>query len=437
MGIRGTLMKIGVFGLWHLGCVTAGCLATVGHNVIACDPDENIISNLNKNKPPLFEPGLEELLKEDVGSGKLEYTNKIQDLAGNDIVWITFDTPVDENDNADVDLVVKQICNILPVLSDGTLVLISSQLPVGSIQKIKQDHLNKYADKNITFACSPENLRLGQAIDIFMHPDRIVVGYESENDKDKIQRMFKDISTNIIWMSVESAEMTKHALNAFLATSVVFINELATICELVGADASEVEKGLKSEMRIGEKAYLHPGDAFAGGTLARDVTYLTKIGKQKSLPVKLFPAILESNQTHKQWAFRRVKEVLQNLRNKTIAILGLTYKPGTNTLRRSAAIETCHLLHQAGTKITAYDPAIGQLEDNSYKFIDLKLTINDALQGADAVIVATPCPEFVELSSSAILQNMRQPIVFDVNGFLSKNLADNEKIRYFPAGKAV
>lgn len=428
-------MKIGIFGIWHLGSVTAGCMASIGHDVIACDPNIDTINHLQNNEPPIFEPGLETLLTKGVASGKLTYTYQIQDLADVDIVWVTFDTPVDENDIADVDFVVNQVSNIFPYLAKGTLVLVSSQLPAGSIRELKKQCLAKYPQKNITFACSPENLRLGKAIDIFMHPDRIIVGYETEKDKVLIKQLFKDISDNIIWMSIESAEMTKHALNAFLATSVVFINELATICELVGADAGEVEKGLKSEVRIGTKAYLHPGDAFAGGTLARDVSFLLQIGNQKSLPIKLFPAILESNQTHKQWAFRRIMETFHDLHDKTIAVLGLTYKPNTNTLRRSASIETCQLLHEHGAKITAYDPAIDNLS-NEQKFIDLKATAQDALKNADAVIIATPWPEFTKLSAKNVASCLRQSIVFDVNGFLSKTLGSNEKFRYFSAGKS-
>ena len=178
------------------------------------------------------------------------------------------------------------------------------------------------------------------------------------------------IDENIIWMKVESAEMTKHALNAFLATSVVFINELAVLCEHVGASANEVEQGLKSELRIGQKAYLRPGSAFDGGTLARDVTYLVEKEMEHNLSTIFFSSILKSNENHKSWVVNKIAAELPSLKDKKIGILGLTYKPGTDTLRRSTAIEICNLLHKKGAKISAFDPAIKNLPSNLENFIE-------------------------------------------------------------------
>ena len=228
----------------------------------------------------------------------------------------------------------QEIICTFPYLKENCLVLISSQLPVGTTRQLQQLCKTK---SNITFAYSPENLKLGKAIEAFKKPDRIIVGYDSDPDKLKIAQLFQPFSTNIIWMSIESAEMTKHALNAFLATSVVFINELAVLCERVGADAREVEQGLKSDTRIGNKAYLKPGQAIAGGTLARDVNFLTQTGQKYGIRTPLFNAILESNHAHKRWVCLSVQTTLKNLHHKTIAMLGLTYKAGTDTLRRSIA----------------------------------------------------------------------------------------------------
>lgn len=424
-------MKVAVVGLWHLGCVTAACLANAGHHVIAYDPNAETIAKLQQGKTPIFEPGLDNLL----ANGKLHYTAQTSDLSAAEMIWVTFDTPVDEHDVADVDAVMHEIIALFPHLQRDALMIISSQLPVGTTRKLLQHGSAQYPQKNIRFACSPENLRLGKAIEVFTHPDRVVVGIQSEADKAHIQQLLQSFTQNIVWMSIESAEMTKHAINAFLATSVVFINELATICEQVGADAREVERGLKTEERIGPKAYLRPGHAIAGGTLARDVNYLIQIGQQQQLPTTLFSALLDSNEAHKQWSCRRMLSVLKNLRDKKIATLGLTYKPGTDTLRRSTAIETCEWLNQQGAKVAAYDPAVIALPAHLANVIELHTRLDHALQDADAVVVTTEWQQFTTLTAEQLLAAVKQAIVFDASGFLMRALGSDARIRYYSVGR--
>lgn len=429
-------MKVAVLGLWHLGTVTAACVAAAGSDVIAYDNQPETIAQLQKGQPPVFEPGLQELVQAGIKANKLKFTNQLSDLAEAEIVWVTFDTPVDDDDHADIDFVVKQVEATFPYLKENSVVLISSQLPVGSVKKLQESYAKQYPNKKMGFACSPENLRLGKAIDVFTNPDRIVVGVQTEADKNKLDFLLKQFTNNIVWMSVESAEMTKHALNAFLATSVVFINELATLCENAGADAREVERGLKSEIRIGAKAYLRPGSAFAGGTLARDIRYLIENGKQQNLPTQLFSAVLSSNHSHKQWSCRRLETVLGDLKDKIVAVLGLTYKAGTDTLRRSAAIETCQWLSQQGAKVVAYDPVVKNLPTDLAKHINLKTTLSEALKDADAVVISTEWPEFTSLLAEEFVAHLKQPLVFDASGFLEKNLGNDKRIRYFSVGKS-
>lgn len=422
-------MKIGVVGLWHLGTVTTACLGHAGFNVVAYDNDPSVINKLQNKKLPVFEPGLEEILF----NSAINFTGNPFDLKDRDVLWITYDTPVDEEDNADVEYVTTQIKQLFPYLKHETLILISSQLPVGSTKQLYLFAETQYPEKKLRFAYSPENLRLGKAIDSFTHPDRVVIGIEKDADKNQLTQLFRNFSNNLIWMNIESAEMTKHALNAFLATSVVFINELATLCESVGADASEVENGLKSEIRIGQKAYLKPGGAFAGGTLARDVIFLRKIGSNHSLHTPLFNAITESNELHKLWTRRKIQELLNPLPGKTVSLLGLAYKPGTDTLRRSSAIETAHYLSQQGAKLQAYDPLIKNLPQE-HQFIRLTSTIRDALDNTDVVIIATECPEFRELTSQDFI-TLKNPLVVDPGSFLAKNLTHDTRIRYITVGK--
>ena len=257
-------MKICVAGLWHLGVVTAACVAAAGHRVVAFDDDESVVSGLRRGVLPVDEPGLAELVRRGLEAGSLEFTSRREDALNEaDVVWITYDTPVDVDDRADVDFVVERARTLVDAADPGAAILISSQLPVGTTRLLEQ------SDR--TFAYSPENLRLGDAIAAFTQPDRIVVGIREDGDRGRIDALLGSFSERIEWMGVESAELVKHGVNAFLALSITFANELAGIAERVGADAAEVERGLKTESRIGARAYLRPGGAFAGGTLARDI----------------------------------------------------------------------------------------------------------------------------------------------------------------------
>ena len=252
-------MKICVQGTWHLGSVTAACLADKGHKVIGLDYDTNVTNSLSKGKAPIYEPGLDDLIGKGLAEKRLSFVDRpIGQIIDQDILWITYDTPVDDDDRADIEFVFDQVEKTIPYLPVGITVLVSSQMPVGSIRRLEKLTQKNHPELKIGFAYSPENLRLGKAIDIFMNPDRIVVGFRSKRDQNKIRKMLLTITEKIEWMTIESAEITKHAINAFLATSITFANEIATVCEITGADAKQVERGLKSEQRIGPKAYLSP-----------------------------------------------------------------------------------------------------------------------------------------------------------------------------------
>lgn len=429
-------MIVATIGLWHLGAVTSACLASAGHRVIGFDHDAKIVAELMHGRLPVSEPGLDELTRRGLDAGALKISSAPRDLADAEIVWITYDTPVDENDVADVEFVIEHVAALFPLLRADALVLISSQMPVGSTRRLAEMYARVLPQGKATFAYSPENLRLGKAIDAFLHPDRVVVGTRDAADRVRLTELFKPITDKIEWMSVESAEMTKHALNAFLATSVAFANEIGALCERVGADAREVERGLKSETRIGARAYLRPGNAFAGGTLARDIAFLTEIGRAQATPTNLLAAVRTSNDAHKQWAQRALTRALGDLRGKTIALLGLTYKPGTDTLRRSSAVETARWLNAQGARVVAFDPAVKILPDELVRVIELRDSIESALSDADAALIATEWQEIAALNADDIVRWMRQPIVLDAARFLEKNLGNDSRIRYISVGRA-
>jgi UDPglucose 6-dehydrogenase len=292
-------MKICVFGLQHLGCVTAACLADKGFVITGLDPNIENVEFLNRGISPIFEPNLNELIYRNLGIN-LKFTTDIKSaLKDTKITWVTFDTPVDGNDIANTLYVKHQIFSLYPHLSPDTVILISSQLPVGSTRKLQEEH-TRWFKNYVTFAYSPENLRHGKAIEIFNNPERIIVGTNTKNNVNILDKLFKTINPNIIWMSLESAEMTKHALNAFLATQITFINEISLICKETGADVEDVEKGLKSDSRIGKKAFLKAGKHYSGGTLGRDVQYLREISDDLNLKSTLLKSISESNNNHKK-----------------------------------------------------------------------------------------------------------------------------------------
>jgi UDPglucose 6-dehydrogenase len=435
MGPGGTGVKIGVAGLWHLGTVTAGCLASAGFEVTAYDGNAGTTAGLREGRLPVAEPGLGELIAKAVRAGHLRFSSFPSDLLGVDLLWVAYDTPVDDEGRADVESVLAAVEGLFPVLADGALVLVSSQLPIGSTRRLEERFRQARPGAAVSFAYSPENLRLGKAIEVFTQPDRVVVGIRDEKDRERVAEVLKPFTDRIVWMSVESAEMTKHALNAFLATSVVFANELAVLCERMKADAREVEAGLKSDVRIGPRAYLGPGGPFAGGTLARDVSFLIDLGLAEGLPTPLMSAVREGNDLHRQWARRRLVEIMGDVRGKTVAALGLTYKPGTDTLRGSNAVETSRWLKEKGARIVAYDPAVRSLPGELASLVELRESYDEALTGADAALVSTEWPELRALTADQVVLRMRSPLVVDPGGFLRGRLGDDRRIRYVTVGR--
>jgi UDPglucose 6-dehydrogenase len=419
-------MNIVVLGLWHLGCVTAACAAKF-ESVTGIDFDPLVIERLRQAKPPLFEPGLEELIKSGLQSERLTFTDDpVAACRHADLLWVCYDTPVDENDQADITPVIEGVRCCAKCLRAGSIVLISSQVPVGTCRRLQDEY------PELRFAYSPENLRLGKAIEIFLHSDRIILGASRQEDSAVVAKVLNHFTNNLILVGVESAEMIKHAINAFLANSITFMNEIARICERVDADAKEVEQGLKSEPRIGPKAYLSPGGPFAGGTLARDVVSLTKIAQDTGEPLELIPAIKRSNDQHKRWAIQVLTAELESLAGKLIAVLGLTYKPGTDTLRRSLAIELCGWLLSEGAQVRAYDPVVEQLPAELSK-VHLFEDLEAAVAGTAAAVICTEWPQiraadWKKLSSNGL-------IIIDANGFLSTALEQREDLVYRRVGK--
>jgi UDPglucose 6-dehydrogenase len=427
-------MKLAVFGLWHLGSVTAACTAAAGISTVSIDLDQARVARLAKGEPPLYEPGLAALIRSGLGSGTLAFSSDVAAASAADVVWVCHDTPVDEEDRADVDAVLRQTETLFPHLKDRTVVLVSAQLPVGSVAMLERSFASQACGRTISFACSPENLRLGRAIEVFRNPGRIVVGIRDERSRVILEPLLGKFCNSLIWMSVESAEMVKHGLNSFLATSVTFANELATVCEQVGADAAEVEKGLRSDPRIGPGAYLRPGRAFAGGTLARDVQFLRHLAQEHGLALPVIEGVIESNRQHGEWAYRQLRRRLNPLSGRTIGILGLAYKPGTSTLRRSPSIDLIRALLKDGVHVQAFDPHVPSLPEE-LRPVRLCPDARSAASGAEALVVSNESPEFRELSADDLAKAMKGHVVIDPGRFLSATLEADERLSLVSVGR--
>jgi len=420
--------KIGVLGLWHLGCVTAACLAK--HNdVVGLDFEGVTVAKLQQGHAPVAEPGLDHLIGEGLASGRLSFAMAAEEnVAEIDLLWVTYDTPVDENDRSDTAFVLDRVRRVLDWSRNIRLVVISAQLPVGTCGALEKE----YAARGLAFACVPENLRLGQALDVFLKPDRIVAGVRTAQDREILLGLLAPFSEKIIWMTPESAEMTKHALNSFLAVSIAFMNEISRLCERTGADARSVSEGLKSDRRIGPHAYLAPGAAFAGGTLARDVVTLVELGTKRGESIEVLSAIGPSNEKHKLWAWHRLVEQFPILAGRTITLLGLTYKPNTDTLRRSASLELAGRLVQAGARVLVWDPAVPSVPEHPELFV--AGSAREAVTDADAVVIGTPWPQFREENWTELLAAMKRPVVLDAGRFLQRHMPAMPSLKYFTVG---
>ena len=425
-----------VIGIWHLGSVVAGCLADSGYTVIGVEKDSGKVQQLNEGTPPLFEPGLEDLFANNIKSKRLSFTTELKEaLKETSFVLITYDTPVNEQDKVDLSEIIDTSVELSKYLENDSVIIVSSQVPVGTCEHIKSLVKQNNPSINFDIAYSPENLRLGQAIDVFKNPGRIIVGADNGTTLDRVEQFFSVVDAPVHRVGLKTAEMTKHAINAFLATSISFANEIANICDEVDADALEIAKALRSDHRIGPRAMLMPGLAFGGGTLARDLNVLKSLGKQHDCELPLVNGVLTVNQRQNGIVARKLKKIYGSLENLTIAVLGLTYKPGTSTLRRSASLEIINELTASGARVKAFDPKADLDEVRSHKefeFIDDPYVV---AEDSDALVVVTDWPEFKELDFDAIKDKMRKSVLIDAKNMLNKEELIEKGFSYFGVGR--
>ena len=422
-------MKVFVQGLWHCGCVVSACLASLKHDVIAYDDNKKTINRLKNNKAPLYEPGLNNLISETRKKKKLSFSNNLSKLNTADIIWFAYDTPININDEGDTKTILNKIKNTLIKLKSKKFIIISSQLPVGTIKSL-EIYAKSFLKKKFHFFCCPENLRLGNSLSSFLNANRMVVGYRDSISKKKINNFLKTINNNLLWMKIESAEITKHAINSFLASSISFINEISLICEHTKADASEVEEGLKSEIRIGRKAFLSPGSPFFGGTLGRDLNYLNKISRKINKKTSLLSSIKISNENHKKWIYTCLQNLIISKKIKKVAIWGLTYTENVSTLRRSLAIEIADWLISRNIKVFAYDSNIKKFPSKISKLSSPLSKITNM----DLLILLQKSEKFTNISAKKLKKINKHLLLFDPNN-VCNHFSKYYKNQYVAVGK--
>ena len=425
--------KIGVVGLWHLGCVLCTTWSKLGNQVIGFDYDSALISNLQQAIPPLFEPDLAESIRKSLDDKSLAFSDQIQSLSECDFIFLSYDTPVLDDDSSDTSILEKAVKDIAVVMKQGAVIIVSSQSPVGFCSSL-QKYL-KEINGTFDLAYSPENLRLGEAIQCYLNPGRIILGTADKNTETKCKALFSQIPAEILSMNLESAEMVKHGINSFLSMSIVFANHISDICETTGACIDDVVKGMKTDPRIGPQAYLSPGIGFSGGTLGRDLKVLSRKNSEVKGRAVFFGLVHQLNQERKYSIVNRLERILGTLENKSIGLLGMTYKPGTSTLRRSLSLEIADLLVEKKARIKVYDPKADFSELGSKSDLTISQTIEDVAAGTEALVLLTEWQDFRECDWARVSNQMKTPNFFDTKNFLSESAMVNSGFQYYSIGR--
>ena len=424
---------IGVIGLWHLGCVLCASWSKLGNKVIGFDYDTARINDLNNAVPPLYEPHLSEIIHNGLEKEILHFSDNISSLGTCDFIFLSYDTPVNEDDSSNTSILERTVEDVCNVMKDDSILVVSSQSPVGLCNFLR-DKLKK-KNESLDLAYSPENLRLGEAIQCYLNPGRIILGTANVAVAKKCRELFSPIRADVLDMNLESAEMVKHGINSFLAMSIVFTNQLADICESIGARINEVVQGLKTDPRIGEKAYLSPGIGFSGGTLGRDLKVLDQKNTEAQGTAKIFGMIHAFNNERKYYVIKRIEKILGRIEGKSVGILGLTYKPGTSTLRRSLPLEIVSLLLDQNAKVKVYDPKADYTELGVEPKFTIAPNIEEVAKFVDALVLLTEWNEFKAYDWEGIAEKMSQPVFFDTKNFLDEKAMFSYGFKYYSIGR--
>ncbi len=424
-------MKTAIVGTGYVGLVTGTCFAEMGTDVTCVDIDEKKIENLRNGIIPIYEAGLEDLVKSNYKSGRLKFTTDLSSVINDvDIIFSAVGTPPDEDGSADLRYVLDVARTIGQNLNKYIVVVTKSTVPVGTAQKVKlviREELDKRGKADIEFdvASNPEFLKEGAAVQDFMRPDRVVVGTESEKAKKMMEKLYSPFMLNnyrIIFTDIPSAEMIKYAANAMLATRISFMNDIANLCEIVGADVNMVRKGIGTDTRIGTK-FLYAGCGYGGSCFPKDVKAIIKTGEKHGYKLELLEAVENVNERQKHILFQKLMDYYDgDIKGKTIALWGLSFKPKTDDMREAPSLVLIDQILKAGGRVKAYDPiAIEEAKRRIGDAITYSKDAYDATVDADAILLVTEWNEFRLPSWSVIKKTMKKPVVFDGRNIYNKN----------------
>ncbi len=426
-------MKIAVIGTGYVGLVTGTCFAETGVNVVCVDKDLDKIKMMQSGKVPIYEPGLEPMMVNNIEKGRLSFTDSIREaVSGAEVIFIAVGTPPDEDGSADLKHVLGVASEIGSLLDHYVVVATKSTVPVGTAEKIRLTINNRLAERkqDVQFdvASNPEFLKEGSAVEDFLKPQRIIVGIDSEKAGDLMKKLYMPFLLNnrtVIFMDIPSAELTKYAANAMLATRISFINEIANLCELLGADVNSVRKGIGSDPRIGNR-FLYPGIGYGGSCFPKDVKAILKTASDMGYDLKVIAAVEKANEHQKNVIFNKISRHFKNdLKGKVIGVWGLSFKPKTDDIRESSAVYLVKKLTGAGVKVRVYDPAAmeetrKQLGDSVY----YAENPYDAIEEVDALALMTEWAEFHLPDLGRMAELMRNKTIFD-----GRNIYDPEEMR--------
>jgi UDPglucose 6-dehydrogenase len=436
-------MKVAIVGTGYVGLVTGTCFSEVGIDVACVDIDKKKIEDLKNGIIPIFEPGLEEMVHRNIKKGRLHFTTSIAEaLEDCEVLFSAVGTPPDDDGSADLQYVLNVARDCGRYMKRYLLIVTKSTVPVGTAMKVKaavQEELDKRGVKiDFDVASNPEFLKEGAAIEDFLKPDRIVVGLDSARAEELMKSLYKPFTLNghpVIMMDITSAEMTKYAANSMLATKISFMNDIANLCEVVGADINMVRKGIGSDTRIGNK-FIYPGIGYGGSCFPKDVKALIQTAEQNKYSLRVLKAVEEVNADQKAVMFHKVlKHFNGNLKGKRIAIWGLSFKPLTDDMREAPSLVLIHKFLDAGASVIAYDPvAIPEARRMLGNIIEFADDQYKALQGADCLVLVTEWPEFRFPDFDLVKKLLNLPVVFDGrNIYDAKEMKKNE-IKYFCIG---
>jgi UDPglucose 6-dehydrogenase len=433
-------MHVAMIGAGYVGLVSGACFADFGHEVICVDKDAEKIAALKRGEIPIFEPGLAELVQSNVRQGRLEFATESSRIGEAEAIFIAVGTPSRRGDgHADLSFVYRAVREIAPVISSAAVVITKSTVPVGTGDEIENILREKRPDADIQVVSNPEFLREGAAIQDFKHPDRIVVGSDDDRARKVLAEIYRPLYLNappIIFVNRRTAELIKYASNAFLATKITFINEMADLCEQVDADVQEVARGMGLDNRIGGK-FLHAGPGFGGSCFPKDTSALIKTAHDHGVPLRLVETVSTVNEQRKRAMARRVVQALGgSVRGKTIAVLGLTFKPNTDDTRDSPAIPLITALHDLGAIVRGYDPAGMEQAKPLLPDVQYCHSAYSAAEGADAVVIATEWEQFRALDLSRLKGVMTQPVIVDLRNIYRTDEMRRAAFRYVPIGRA-